>query len=104
MGVVIEICVKYPGGRTRMRVAEYCYCIISHCYYCAVHWCAVPVQCTVKRMALWHCLCAVRYIISAAPTGSPYLHLRLTHARYYTIMRYFNTEYEFMLIGVSVVI
>ena len=22
MGVVIEICVKYPGGRTRMTVAD----------------------------------------------------------------------------------
>jgi hypothetical protein len=22
MGVVIEICVKYPGGRTRLRVTD----------------------------------------------------------------------------------
>jgi hypothetical protein len=22
MGVIIEICVKYPGGRTRMRVTD----------------------------------------------------------------------------------
>jgi hypothetical protein len=25
MGVVIEICVKYPGGQTRIKVAGICF-------------------------------------------------------------------------------
>jgi hypothetical protein len=29
MGVVIEKCVKYPGGPTRMTVTDMAYCITS---------------------------------------------------------------------------
>jgi hypothetical protein len=34
MGVVIEICVKYPGGPTRMTVAGIIYYIVSGAYVC----------------------------------------------------------------------
>jgi hypothetical protein len=53
------------------------HCIIMQ-YYCVpllLHFVLVRCACAVKRMAPWHCLCAVRHIILAV--RSSYLHLRL---------------------------